>query len=69
MSPEEDRAKAISRVNRTFGEVTYSCISCSERADRETDRQTNTLITILRSAAVGGVIIRKKRVASRHPAQ
>jgi len=59
--PEKDRATAIGNMHKKFGED-RGCSSEDMIADTQTnthrDRQTDTLITILRSAIGGGVIMR-----------
>jgi len=50
--PEEDRATAVTCTE--IGED-RTCSSVDMIADRQTDRQTDTLITVLRSPIGGGV--------------
>ena len=51
--PDEDRATDVANVHKKFGED-RTCSSGHVLADRETDRQTDTVITILRSPIGGG---------------
>ena len=46
--PEEDRARARGNVYKKFGEVLL-CGFRVMRADRQTNRQTDTLVTIIRN--------------------
>ena len=53
--PEEDRATAIGSKRQKFDEA-RTCRSEDVIADRQTYRQTDTLITILRSRFGGAVM-------------
>ena len=59
LSSEEDRATATGNMFRKFCEVWTSDFEISERTDVETrDRQTVSLIAILRIPAGGEVLIK-----------
>jgi len=51
---EEDRATTARNMHRKFGKV-HSCGFRVKSADRQTDRKTNILITILRTPPRGEV--------------
>jgi len=55
MPPEKERATAIDNMHKKFGE-NRMCSSEDMIADRQTNTQTNTFITILRCPIGGGVI-------------
>ena len=74
MPPEEDRATAMGNTHEKL--VKIGCVvlkiwlRTDKHAERQTDRQTDTLITILRSPIVGGVNIKAKQLEeSRHKLQ
>ena len=52
MPPEEDRAKAIGNMYKKLVKIERA-LSGKSRTDKNTHRQTDTLITILRSP-IGG---------------
>ena len=62
--PEEDRATDIGNMYKNFGKV-RACGSGDILADRETDRQTDILITILRNRSRGEVLITRTNVSKR----
>ena len=63
VSPEEDRATAISNVHKNLVKIGRELREIRSRTDRQTDRQTDTVITILCCCPMGdGVIMAKVRL-------